>query len=75
MLRVADERSVDLIVVGLRRRSPVRMALLGSNAQHIILSAQCPVLSIRPSPECGPRQSSGRRPLTFPITTATTVTR
>jgi nucleotide-binding universal stress UspA family protein len=49
VLRVAAERQVELIVVGLRRHSAVRMALLGSNAQHIILAAPCPVLSVRPS--------------------------
>jgi nucleotide-binding universal stress UspA family protein len=50
VLRSAEDRQVDLIVVGLRRRSPVGKALLGSNAQRIILGAHCPVLSVRPSP-------------------------
>jgi nucleotide-binding universal stress UspA family protein len=48
ILDVAAQLEAELIVVGLRRRSPVEMALLGSNAQRIILSATCPVLSIRP---------------------------
>jgi nucleotide-binding universal stress UspA family protein len=50
VVRVAAEHDCELVVVGLRRRSPVGKALLGSNAQHIILSAHCPVLSVRPSP-------------------------
>lgn len=50
ILKAADEHHADLIVVGLRSRSPLAMAILGSNAQRIILGAHCPVLSVRPSP-------------------------
>jgi nucleotide-binding universal stress UspA family protein len=49
ILAVAEKEHAELIVVGLRRTSPLGMALLGSNAQRIILSAPCPVLSVRPS--------------------------
>ncbi len=49
VLNLAEELSPELIVVGLRRRSPLGIALLGSNAQRIILGATCPVLSIRPT--------------------------
>jgi nucleotide-binding universal stress UspA family protein len=38
-----------LIVIGLRRRSPVGKLVHGSNAQHILLEASVPVLSVRPS--------------------------
>jgi nucleotide-binding universal stress UspA family protein len=48
ILALADSENVELIVVGLRRSSPVQIALLGSNAQRIILTAPCPVLSVRP---------------------------
>jgi nucleotide-binding universal stress UspA family protein len=48
ILALAESENADLIVVGLRRSSPVRIALLGSNAQRIILTAPCPVLSVRP---------------------------
>lgn len=47
ILQTADDYAADLIVVGLRRRSRVGKALLGSNAQQIILGATCPVLSVR----------------------------
>jgi nucleotide-binding universal stress UspA family protein len=33
--------------VGIHRRSPVGKALLGSNAQRILVNASCPVLAVR----------------------------
>jgi nucleotide-binding universal stress UspA family protein len=48
ILAQAENEKAELIVVGLRRSSPLGIVLLGSNAQRIILSAPCPVLSIRP---------------------------
>ncbi len=47
ILKVAAETNAELIVVGLQRRSAVAKALLGSNAQRILLGAACPVLSVR----------------------------
>jgi nucleotide-binding universal stress UspA family protein len=49
VLTLAKELTPELIVVGLRRVNPLGIALLGSNAQRIILGASCPVLSIRPT--------------------------
>jgi nucleotide-binding universal stress UspA family protein len=43
----ANEESADLIVIGLRRRSPVGKLVLGSNAQDILLQADCPVLAVK----------------------------
>jgi nucleotide-binding universal stress UspA family protein len=51
ILALAESEKVDLIVVGLRRSSPLGIVFLGSNAQRIILTAPCPVLSVRPKPE------------------------
>lgn len=42
--RIAGERGADLIVIGLAKRTRVGKALLGSDAQRILLSAGCPVL-------------------------------
>jgi len=47
LLRIADEVAASLIVIGLRRRSPVGKLLLGSNAQRILLDATCPVLAVK----------------------------
>lgn len=47
LLQAARQEGADLIVIGLRRRSPVGKLLLGSNAQDILLGAQCPVLAVK----------------------------
>ncbi|RNI20264.1 universal stress protein [Flexivirga caeni] len=49
LLRIAEEESADLLVIGLRRRSPVGKLILGANAQRILLDAACPVLAVKPA--------------------------
>lgn len=45
---VAQQVSATLVVVGVKHRSPVGKALLGSVAQRVILDAPCPVLAVKP---------------------------
>lgn len=47
LLSIAESSGADLIVIGLRRRSPVGKLILGSNAQRILLDAHCPVLAVK----------------------------
>jgi nucleotide-binding universal stress UspA family protein len=47
VIEVAEKEDAALIVIGLRRRSPVGKLLMGSNAQDILLRADCPVLAVK----------------------------
>ena len=44
---IADEVGADLIVIGLRRRSPVGKLILGSAASRILLTAHHAVLAVK----------------------------
>ena len=47
LVNVAAEVSAEIIVIGLRRRTPVGKLILGSNAQRVLLDAPCPVLAVK----------------------------
>lgn len=47
LISLAEATEAELIVIGLRRRSPVGKLLLGSNAQRILLDAPCAVLAVK----------------------------
>jgi nucleotide-binding universal stress UspA family protein len=47
LLDVARQTNAELIVIGLRRRSPVGKLIMGSQAQTILLEADCPVLAVK----------------------------
>ena len=48
ILAVADDASAELIVIGMRRRTPVGKLLLGSTSQRVLLEADVPVLTVKP---------------------------
>lgn len=47
ILRVAAAESADLVVIGIRHRSPVGKLLLGSTSQQVLLDASCAVLAVK----------------------------
>jgi nucleotide-binding universal stress UspA family protein len=47
LIQAAKEFEVDLIVIGIRRRSATGKLLLGSNALEILHDAPCPVMCVR----------------------------
>ena len=46
ILRVAEEAPADVVVMGVRGRNPVDLALFGSTTQHVVRGAKCPVLVV-----------------------------
>ena len=51
VLRVAEQTNAELIVIGLRRRTPVGKLIMGSAAQTILLEADAPVLAVKAARE------------------------
>jgi nucleotide-binding universal stress UspA family protein len=47
ILTAAEDHRADLIVLGVRRRTPVGKLIMGSTAQRVLLDARCPVLAVR----------------------------
>lgn len=47
LIAVAEEVNASFIVIGLRRRTLVGKMLLGSNAQRILVDAECPVIAVK----------------------------
>lgn len=47
ILETAVQHDASLIVIGLRKRSPVGKLFLGSASQTILLTAECPVLAVK----------------------------
>jgi nucleotide-binding universal stress UspA family protein len=49
IVRIAEETTCDLIVVGTHGRTGFRRALMGSVAEHVMRGASCPVLVVKGS--------------------------
>jgi nucleotide-binding universal stress UspA family protein len=47
LVKFAEDNQINEIIVGVRRRSKVSKLLMGSTAQHVILNAPCPVVTIK----------------------------
>lgn len=47
LVKLAEENKVEEIIIGVRRRSKVGKLLFGSTAQYVILTAACPVVSVK----------------------------
>jgi nucleotide-binding universal stress UspA family protein len=47
LVTIAEEADAQLVVIGIRRRSPVGKLILGTRAQRIMLDAPCPVLAVK----------------------------
>ncbi len=49
LIATVEQTGASLVVLGLRRRSPVGKLILGSHAQRVLFDADCPVLTVKPA--------------------------
>jgi nucleotide-binding universal stress UspA family protein len=47
IVELSDAPDVTLVIVGLRKRSPMGKLIMGSVSRDILLSVSCPVLAVK----------------------------
>ena len=47
LLRAAEEQGAELLVVGLRHKSPSGKLTIGASARRVVLESPCPVLAVK----------------------------
>ncbi len=47
LVAYAEENKIEEIIIGIQKKSKVGKLLFGSTAQYVILSANCPVLTVK----------------------------
>ena len=47
LVQLAEEKKVDEIIIGIKKRSKVEKLVFGSTAQYVILNSPCPVVSVK----------------------------
>lgn len=47
LVRIAQDKVIDEIYIGVKKRSKVGKLVFGSTAQYVILNAPCPVVSVK----------------------------
>jgi len=47
IVKFAEDKDAEEIIIGVKRRSKVGKLLFGSNAQYVILNAPCPVVTVK----------------------------
>ena len=47
LVKFANDNEIDEILIGIQRTSKVGKLLFGSTAQHVILEARCPVVTVK----------------------------
>ncbi len=48
IVKFAEEKKVDLIVMGTHGRTGIELTILGSIAEKVVRKAKCPVLTVKP---------------------------